>query len=446
MSVAFNPLSKGRILFAGPAFVGGAGLGGGIYRSDDGGTTWTAHDSVIDPTGYSIGIVHQVFVDPGDTSVVLAATSEALFRSTDGGITWNDLYNDDPALGRDTLGGNNFNFGGMDDETICYNAREDALYYGIPVGELSSGIWRSTDHGASWTLVGPDRDTLVDLFSMDISQDIPPLLLQSSDTNGGNFARSTDRGNTWNVTFFGKDTGSSIEAPKIVFSWNAANPGTGLHEVAIAQRWHPVDSPTVATTDGGLTWQTLNSPARVWGLDIDQRVSMLSKPGDPAYPRPLHFFTGVFDVSSDTVPNGMVQETTDGGISWHSTNFPKGIAGDTANPVVREIWVIKYDTSSGRLAVATEQGIYIGDTIPAVEPSPENDSTIHVTQLGNFLSISAIAPIVAVHLYDVTGRELFETSPMKSSFALDISQYEHGTYAVEVSVSGRPTFRKLVQW
>src|SRR5581483_10386617 len=285
-SVAFNPHSNGRVIFAGPGFVGG------IFRSDDGGVTWIEHDSLLDPLAVPISEIHQIFCLPTDTNIVLAGSTSNFYRSTDGGLTWNDLFNGD------TLGGQLQNFGGMDGEAIGYNANEDALYYGMQ----GKGVWRSTDHGANWTLVGVTgiNDSLL-FGSMDVSQGEPPLLIQGSENSKytGSLVYSSDLGDTWNFTFHGWQP--DVEFPKIVFSWHATDPATAKRTIAIAQRWPAADSSFLTTTNGGLTWSAVkNSPARTWGIDIDQRVSMLSKPGDAAYPLPLHFFTGMFDVRSDT--------------------------------------------------------------------------------------------------------------------------------------------------
>ncbi len=439
-SIAFNPLSHGRVIFAGSDFPGG------IVRSNDGGKTWALQDSVIDPLAFPIAAIHQIFVLPSDTSIVFAIGTNDFYRSTDGGLIWNDLFNDD------TLGGQTGNsFGGIGAECMGYNSKEDALYYGEEnVEQPRAGVWRSTDHGADWLPVGYHNigieDTThdsVQLYSMDVSQDSPPEIIQSTQTLGSFLGYSSDTGGHWMLTFFGTE---NVETPKIVFSWNQVSPATGKHDVAIVQRWPTNDSSLVATTDGGASWQILNAPNRLWGLDIDQRVSMLSKPGDPAYPLPLHYFTGFFNVDPDTISNGMVQETTDGGISWHSINFPTGIPGNPADSHVRQVWVIKYDTTSGRLAVATDSGIYIGDLISAVSPQQGSQSTIEFSQNANDVSLTSPRPIASVRVFDLTGRDIFEASPRNTSFRIDFASFPHGVYAVEALCESEQPFRKLIIW
>ena len=58
---------------------------GGLYRSDDGGTTWKriTQDSRITGNGY----FSKVFLDPNDSDIVYVAQT-SLYRSTDGGVTF----------------------------------------------------------------------------------------------------------------------------------------------------------------------------------------------------------------------------------------------------------------------------------------------------------------------------------------------------------------------
>src|ERR1051326_3458162 len=79
-SVALNPLSDGKIIFAGP------GGFDGIYRSNDGGATWS--DNLTEGLKPEINGVHQIYCIPSDTSVVLALTPNRLYRSTNGGYSW----------------------------------------------------------------------------------------------------------------------------------------------------------------------------------------------------------------------------------------------------------------------------------------------------------------------------------------------------------------------
>ena len=423
-AVAFNPQSNGRILFAGS-------LGDdSIYRSDDGGHTWRG---LSNGSPALFNSVRQIFCLPNDTNIVVAVTPNDFYRSSDGGRTWYDnIFN-----------GGALQLGGIDGESIGYNVEEGAIYYGE---NFAVGVFRSDDLGLTWGKTGTGNPDSIGLCAMDVSQGEPTLLIQGSQLDSGCLARSLDSGMHWAVTFHGR-SGEDVEVPKVVFSWNAVDPASGLHSIAIATRWPTNDSSMVATTDGGQTWSILhNAPFRCWSLDIDQRASMLSKPGDAAYPMPLHFFTGLFDVKADTVKNSLVQETTDGGRTWHSTNFPVGVPGDLTNPRAREIWVLKYDTVSGRLAAATDSGIFITDPVNSVGPSPSErgQDEVHFFQDPNGLTVTSLEPMESLRMFDLLGHQVFQSSRGEQFFRIESSHYRHGAYAIEIEFGNRSPVRKLI--
>ncbi|MGD8321132.1 MAG: glycosyl hydrolase, partial [Gemmatimonadota bacterium] len=123
--------------------------GNGVYRSTDGGETWT-HVGLEDTRA-----IGRILVDPADPDVALVgalgnlwAPSEerGVFRTTDGGRTWTKvLYVDDVTgvvdMARD----------GGDPGTI-YAAAYQRLRqpWGFNGGGPGSGIYRSTDGGQTW--------------------------------------------------------------------------------------------------------------------------------------------------------------------------------------------------------------------------------------------------------------------------------------------------------
>ena len=126
--------------------------GCGIYRTDDGGETWS-HMGLEDT--YTIA---RIVVDPGNTDVVYVAASGAewtdnrdrgVYKTTDGGQTWkNVLYVNERTGAIDLV---------MDpaDPNTLYAATWQRIRrkWNDPrteAGYSHSGLWKTTDGGASW--------------------------------------------------------------------------------------------------------------------------------------------------------------------------------------------------------------------------------------------------------------------------------------------------------
>ncbi len=108
---------------------------GGIFRSADGGQTWS---NVLAGATGSVGFV-AVDIDSSDSSKIYAASSSQVgfFKSTDGGNTWTNLNTGLPSS--DSV------------QTIAINpANSDNIY----VGTFASGIYESLNGGTNWLVTG----------------------------------------------------------------------------------------------------------------------------------------------------------------------------------------------------------------------------------------------------------------------------------------------------
>jgi photosystem II stability/assembly factor-like uncharacterized protein len=173
--------------------------GNGVYKSSDGGATWT-HVGLADTR--QIG---QVVVDPHDPAVVFVAAlghaygpnkERGLFRSTDGGATWkNVLFKDDDTGAIDVAFA-------PDDAKIMlaclWQTRRPPWNVYAPSNGPGSGLWRSVDGGTTWTqLTASLPAEKVGRIRVAFAPSDPKRAYALFDAKEGGLFRSDDHGATW---------------------------------------------------------------------------------------------------------------------------------------------------------------------------------------------------------------------------------------------------------
>ena len=189
----------------GESNAGGGSLaydGFGVYRSGDAGSTW---DYIGLEESGSIG---RVVIHPSDPDIVYVAamgrlfsnnTERGVFKSTDGGQTWEKVLFKTDSTGAIDLVMH------PQDPDILYAAlwervrKPDRRNYGGPSG----GIFKTTDGGSTWTELSnglPSPSPYVGRIGIDISKSDPDVLYAIYADNIGYFEgvyKTTDGGNSW---------------------------------------------------------------------------------------------------------------------------------------------------------------------------------------------------------------------------------------------------------
>ena len=175
--------------------------GDGMWRSTDGGVTWR-HLGLEDTRH-----IAAVRVDPGNPDVVYVAAMghafgpnpmRGVFRSLDGGRSWSKLLYVDDSTGAIDLALDPSN------PRVLYAAlwRSQRFPWGFSAGGGKSGLWKSTDGGDTWTDITAHRGLPprpLGRIGVTLSPANPSRLwasVEARDSAGGIF-RSDDGGASW---------------------------------------------------------------------------------------------------------------------------------------------------------------------------------------------------------------------------------------------------------
>ncbi|MEW5938333.1 MAG: YCF48-related protein [Chloroflexota bacterium] len=347
-----------------------------IYKSTDGGATWTKRDNgVVEQSGITF---RGITVDPTDSDVVYAAgeisswaggqperrgrefdmVRGVVYKTTDGGRNWKAVWR----------GNNLARYVWIDprDTNVLYvstgifdrEAANSDPATGSPGGE---GVLKSTDGGQTWTPVNNGLNNLY-VGSLFMHPTDPDILIAGTGNNqyrqNSGVYRTTDGGATWTQTLVTGD--EPIESVEI----SASDPN-----IAYAGG----DSSVYRSEDGGQTWTRVSGgTANGWGapgiragFPIDFQVdprnpdrvfaneygggNFLSEDGGRTWADASRGYTGaqVRAVAVDPNEPGRVVAaarsgifvSNDGGATWSGLNYPpvvsmewNAVAIDPTNP------------------------------------------------------------------------------------------------------------------
>jgi photosystem II stability/assembly factor-like uncharacterized protein len=174
--------------------------GDGMYKSVDGGKSW-AHIGLNDTK--QIGAI---VVDPHNANVAYVAAlghpyapnvDRGVFKTTDGGRTWSKVLYKGPDVGATALAM------APDDPNVVYAAlwqtRRPPWNVYPPSNGPGSGLFKTTDGGATWTQLTSGLPAHVGRIGLSISNAAPHRIYANVDSSPGmgGVYRSDDAGATW---------------------------------------------------------------------------------------------------------------------------------------------------------------------------------------------------------------------------------------------------------
>lgn len=309
--------------------------GRGVYKSTDGGDTWTVLPASGNGWDFDYASVSGLQVHPSDPNTVFVTTAAirtivdhfnpaqapttGIFKTTDGGTTWTMLQQ---ANNYDYFSSLNSNVGFMDLELALNNPN---LLYAT---EYAGPIWKSTDGGTTWNAITPTAGN-----TAKFPASVPSY--RYYDSGSGTFTGPLTRLGVTVSDYSRIELGLSQSNPDVVYA------GVAVEALFLDTDGDPNTaevSPQVGllfkTTDGGNTWTWLGD----WGGDgvpnycstqcaYDNIVEVNpTNPNDVIIGGSANYNYAWFD--SPTNPTryqlspwkGMVHRTLDGGNTWIDTN------------------------------------------------------------------------------------------------------------------------------
>jgi photosystem II stability/assembly factor-like uncharacterized protein len=276
----------------------------------------------VGPEGNRISSVSGV---PGDPSVYYAgAASGGIWKSTDGGVHWQPVFDDQPVASIGALA-----VAPSDPNVVWAGTGEPFIRSHISLGW---GMYKSTDAGKSWTRMGLENTGRIGRIAIDPRN--PEIVLVAAlghaygpQPDRGVY-RTTDGGRTWEKTLFVNDSSGAIDLvmdptnPRILYAatwqieihtWGRESGGAG--------------SGIWKSTDEGVSWKRLTghglpeTPVGKIGLAIARsnpsRVYALIETGDGV---PIH---------GKDAGKGELWRSDDAGANWQLVSSDRQLAGRT---------------------------------------------------------------------------------------------------------------------
>ncbi len=286
-SIAINP-NNPNVVYQGSS-------GGGVWKTTDGGTTWTPLFDQQPSLG--TGEPSAIAIDPSNTSTIYAGTSgrfvlnisKGILKSTDAGGSWIVLGSGVPA---GNVGNAQALFAGQSINVILVDPSNGNILYLA----ATNGLFRSTDGGKNWTAgtngAGDVRSLVVDSTSPAANR------ILYAGVSGSGIRQSTDGGQNWTQILSATTPGVAGALP--------ANSTLGQTLVALAPPTAPANPAgvqviyasmegvcTVAgcgvgdpvglfrSTDGGATWNKQTSAGIPTGTQGGYSFSFGVDPASP---------------------------------------------------------------------------------------------------------------------------------------------------------------------
>jgi len=371
----------------------------GVYRSDDAGQTWVSRSR-----GLQYLFSTPIAVDPRNEDIVFVGSSsevftmhpshfnaglhegQGLYKSTDGGLNW---FRSDE---------------GIDEAKLAQMGTHPLLPFNLWAdGESGRGAFFTPDAGDSWLFTANHASHYPMVFAF--SRSFPTVIYLTSWQNDGELMVSTDAGYNWPDLAPQVAAGISEKTKSLGLYEDAKRRWLHLHGLAIAETdpniiyvgsvndtvYADVDfnlkgSHIFKSTDGGKTFLEMSD-----GYPIETRTSINAIVIHPTDPNIVYAMTSLHE--SETAIG--IYKSVDGAKTWSSAN-------NGLDPYTNDLQIDRTDPDT--LYAATESGIY-----------KTTDGGKHWNRLSNGIPEKmpvidlAIDPLNPLVLYAITPEHVYRT-------------------------------------
>ena len=259
------------------------------------------------------------------TTYYAGAASGGLWKTTDGGVTWAPIFEDQPVSSIGSLA-----VAPSDPNVVWAGTGEPFIRSHISVGW---GVFRSTDAGKSWTKMGLENTGRIARIVVHPTN--PDIVYVASlghaygPQQERGIYRTTDGGKTWERVLFVNDSTGASELimdpnnPRILFA--------GMWQIQI-NTWGRFSggagSGIWMSRDGGTTWKRLTGN----GLPTTQlgKIGLgMSKANSNRVYALIEAGDGVPAVNIKETTRGRLWRSDDGGTNWQVVSYDFQLAGRT---------------------------------------------------------------------------------------------------------------------
>ena len=340
-----------------------------VYKSTNGGTTWARRQQSPFADVAHHGHNLRIRVDPTNSNTIhmFGFGSLELYSSQDGGQTY---FRTDWCACRDPYTGNDVH---ADIHALAFGPDGSTLLGG------DGGVYRSTDHGTSWSSQSRTLD-VNEIYGISLSAAAQPfVVIQGLQDNGSSIL--TGASTQWNEVQSGDGTYTGVDSTDAGVLYAEQQGGTVIKSSDGGHNWQQLPIPTgtpsfltyymtdpnpafhnrvlynesdslFESLDGGASWHLLNNSTNLGSRNyIHSSIAQVAiAPTDENV---------LYAAEIPTTTGGRVQATTDDGISWGTgTGLPdRSMSSVAVNPQLSTMaWATASGFGSGHVFQSTDAG------------------------------------------------------------------------------------------